>query len=61
MWSPHLEEHCRETVKVFEKRDVPLDWEYDDEADSLYVSFSRPTPATGLDFGEGVPALPRPA
>ena len=39
---------------MFDKKDVPLDWEYDDEADTLYLSFGRPRPATGLDIGEGV-------
>lgn len=43
-----------EAVKVFDNKDVPLDWEYDDEADTLYLSFGRPRPATGLDIGEGV-------
>ena len=43
-----------ETVKLFEKRDVPVDWEYDGEADTLYISFGAPKPATGGDVGEGV-------
>jgi uncharacterized protein YuzE len=43
-----------EAVKVFEKKDVPLDWEYDDEADTLYLSFGKPKAATGLDIGEGM-------
>ena len=43
-----------ETVKLFEKRDVPVDWEYDGEADTLYISFGVPKPATGVDVGEGV-------
>ena len=43
-----------EAVKVFEKKDAPLDWEYDDEADTLYLSFGGPKAATGLDIGEGV-------
>ena len=43
-----------ETVKLFEKRDVPVDWEYDGEADTLYISFGAPKPATGVDVGEGV-------
>jgi len=43
-----------EAVKLFEKRDVPLDWEYDGEADTLYISFGPPKPATGVDVGEGV-------
>jgi uncharacterized protein YuzE len=37
----------------FKARDV-VDWEYDGEADTLYISFGRPRPATGLDVGEGV-------
>lgn len=41
-------------VKLFEKRDVPVDWEYDGEADTLYISFGAPKPATGVDVGEGV-------
>ncbi len=43
-----------EAVKVFEKKDAPLDWEYDDEADTLYLSFGKPKAATGLDIGEGM-------
>ena len=43
-----------EAVKVFDKKDVPLDWEYDDEADTLYLSFGQPKAATGLDIGQGV-------
>ena len=43
-----------EAVKLFEKKDVPLDWEYDGEADTLYISFGPPKPATGVDVGEGL-------
>jgi uncharacterized protein YuzE len=43
-----------EAVKVFDKKDVPVDWEYDDEADTLYLSFGQPKAATGLDIGQGV-------
>ncbi|MCP9446200.1 MAG: DUF2283 domain-containing protein [Nitrospira sp.] len=43
-----------EAVKVFERKDVPLDWDYDDDADTLYLSFGRPTAAVGLDIGEGI-------
>lgn len=43
-----------EAVKLFEKRDVPVDWEYDGEADTLYISFGARKPATGIDVGEGV-------
>jgi uncharacterized protein YuzE len=41
-----------EAVKVFERKDVPLDWDYD--ADTLYLSFGKPKAAVGLDIGEGV-------
>jgi uncharacterized protein YuzE len=40
--------------KLFNKRQGPLDWEYDGEADTLYLSFGKPRPATGIDIGEGV-------
>ncbi|HSV74971.1 MAG TPA: DUF2283 domain-containing protein, partial [Chthonomonadales bacterium] len=43
-----------EAVRLFERKDVPLDWEYDGEADALYISFGAPKPATGVDVGEGV-------
>ena len=43
-----------EAVKLFERKDVPLEWEYDEEADTLYISFGPPKPATGMDLGEGV-------
>ena len=32
----YLEEDYMEAVKVFEIRDVPLDWDYDDDPDTLY-------------------------
>lgn len=43
-----------EAVKVFERKDVPLDWDYDDDADTLYLSFGKPKAAVGLDIGECV-------
>ncbi len=43
-----------EAVKLFDKKDVPLDWEYDGEADTLYISFGPPKAATGVDVGDGV-------
>ncbi len=43
-----------EAVKLFERKDVPLEWEYDEEADTLYISLGDPKPATGVDVGEGV-------
>jgi len=43
-----------QAVRLFEKKGVPIDWEYDGEADALYISFGPPKPATGVDVGEGV-------
>lgn len=40
-------------VKILEKRER-LDWEYDEEADVLYLSIGRPRKATGVDIGQGV-------
>jgi uncharacterized protein YuzE len=42
-----------EAVKILEKGDK-LDWEYDKEADVLYVSIGRPRKAVGVDIGQGV-------
>jgi uncharacterized protein YuzE len=41
-------------VKLFDKKDAPLDWEYDGDADTLYISLGKPKPALGVDVGEGV-------
>ena len=41
-------------MELFDKKDTPLDWEYDGEADTLYISFGKPKPAVGVDVGEGV-------
>jgi uncharacterized protein YuzE len=43
-----------EALKLFDKKDAPLDWEYDGDADTLYISFGKPKPALGVDVGEGV-------
>lgn len=42
-----------ETVKILEKP-ASLDWDYDAEADVLYLSVGTPRPAAGVDIGEGV-------
>jgi uncharacterized protein YuzE len=42
-----------ETVKIFEKPSV-VNWDYDEEADVLYLSVGQPQPAVGIDIGEGV-------
>ncbi len=33
------------------RKDGPLDWEYDGDADTLYISFGKPKPAVGVDVG----------
>jgi len=44
-----------EAIKLFEKRTKEaLDWDYDGEADVLYLSFGEPRAAVGVDIGEGV-------
>lgn len=41
-------------MKLFEGVRGPVEWQYDVEADTLYVSFGSPRPAVGIDIGEGV-------
>lgn len=40
-------------MKIFAKRER-LDWDYDPEADVLYLSLGEPQAALGVDIGEGV-------
>ena len=42
-----------EAIKILEKP-TDLNWEYDEEADVLYLSIGKPKPAVGIDIGEGV-------
>lgn len=49
-----MEEGHMEGIKLFEKKEMPLDWEYDGEADILYISLGKPRAALGVDVGEGV-------
>ena len=35
-------------------RPEAVGWEYDEEADVLYLSIGDPSPAVGIDVGEGV-------
>jgi uncharacterized protein YuzE len=42
-----------ETVKILEKP-ASLSWDYDEEADVLYLSVGEPRPAVGVDIGDGV-------
>lgn len=42
-----------ETLKILEKP-AAISWDYDEEADVLYLSVGEPRPAVGVDIGEGV-------
>lgn len=41
-----------EAIKILEKKEN-LNWEYDEEADVLYISIGKPKKAIGVDIGEG--------
>jgi uncharacterized protein YuzE len=41
-------------MELFKNKNTPLAWEYDGDADTLYISFGKPKPAVGVDVGEGV-------
>ena len=41
-----------EALKIQEKQSN-LDWEYDAEADVLYISVGKPKATEGMDIGEG--------
>ena len=41
-----------ETLNIAEKKDK-IKWDYDAEADVLYISFGNPQTAEGVDIGEG--------
>jgi uncharacterized protein YuzE len=40
-------------LKILESK-PQLNWEYDEEADVLYISIGKPRSAVGVDIGEGV-------
>lgn len=42
-------------IKILE-RPAEVVWDYDEEADVLYLSVGEPRPAVGVDIGEGVVA-----
>ena len=42
-----------EAVRILEKP-AEINWEYDEEADVLYLSIGEPRMAVGMDIGEGV-------
>ncbi len=41
-----------EALKILEKP-AEVEWDYDEEADVLYISIGEPRPAVGMDIGEG--------
>lgn len=41
-----------EAIKILDKK-VNLNWDYDEEADVLYISIDEPQKALGVDIGEG--------
>ncbi len=42
-----------DALKILEGK-PSLNWEFDEEADVLYISVGKPRPAIGVDIGEGV-------
>lgn len=48
-----VEASCMDTVKILEKP-TSVNWDYDEEADVLYLSLGEPRPAIGVDIGDGV-------
>lgn len=42
-----------EALKIFEK-DENVNWDYDADADVLYISLGKPKKAEGIDIGNGV-------
>jgi uncharacterized protein YuzE len=42
-----------EAVKILE-RPSHVSWDYDEDADVLYLSIGEPRPALGVDLGEGL-------
>ena len=41
-----------EKIRIFEGSELTRD--YDEDADVLYISLESPSPAVGVDIGEGV-------
>ena len=41
-----------EAIRILEKKEN-LNWDYDEEADVLYISIGGPRKALGVDIGEG--------
>jgi len=52
--SSHFREETNivEAIKILEKKEN-LNWDYDEEADVLYISMGEPQKALGIDIGDG--------
>jgi len=46
------ETSAMEAIKILE-REENLNWDYDEDADVLYISIGEPQKALGVDIGEG--------
>ena len=42
-----------DAIRILEKS-ASISWDYDQDADVLYLSVGEPRPAVGVDIGEGV-------
>ena len=42
-----------EAIRILEKP-TAITWDYDEDADVLYLSLGEPQPAVGVDIGDGV-------
>lgn len=42
-----------DTVRILQTTDHAI-WDYDEEADVLYLSIRQPRPAVGVDVGDGM-------
>jgi uncharacterized protein YuzE len=42
-----------EALKILDKKEN-VNWDYDEEADVLYIGIGKPVKALGMDTGEGV-------
>jgi uncharacterized protein YuzE len=42
-----------EAIRILEKP-TAITWDYDEDADVLYLSLGEPQPAVGVDIGEGI-------
>ena len=42
-----------EALKILDKKEH-INWDYDEEADVLYLSMDKPQKALGVDMGDGI-------